>query len=1087
MHPIYLQLKKLAQLNKVFLRSIVCCYLLLLSFTSHSQVVISEVYANGSFQLTNIGTEAVDVSSYWICSFPSYVVLNSLDIACGTTIIDPTESTTFSGFEYTLGEMPGSELGLYRINDFGNANEILAYVEWGSEGHRRSSLAVEAGIWQEGNFAPNFQATESLVLMDDEWSINGEPMICPVEDTATNDDMPMTSETYTITFNADWSSETHPTDFPSNAHFSGLIGMTHTSDTTLFVIGSPASTGIKSMAETGAKIFLIQEIQQMVMQGTGGSLISGSGIDISPGSVSVDVVASSTHPLISVTSMIAPSPDWFIGVKDVELYNDGKWVDQITIPVGVYDAGTDSGESYSSSNVATEPQGLIEMITDGPLAVNGIVPSLGSITIRREGAPVDTMDNSNPIDTMETCDLSQRLITTTDTTTFCVGEGVDDLINVEVNLLQDDATYLETTWIITDTLGTILGLPAGPPFNLEDAGEGVCRIWNLNHAEGLQGLAVTNHIEELEGCYTFSNPIEVTRLSGDVCPSPVDTMETNPVDTMETNPVDTMETNPVDTMETNPVDTMDTNPVDTMDTNPVDTMETNPVDTMETNPVDTMETNPVDTMSTVCDVAGGTLTGGPFEFCVGDSIPDNLTADAISLSGSLGANSQWVVTDSSGITILGLPENPSDVNFEEAGSGTCLIWHLAYQDSLSGVAANGLVADIQGCFSLSNAVTIIRNSGENCATDTTTTETTNPTDSMACTVSGGVIEGGPFEFCVGDTIADQIPVDGILLNDNIGTNSQWVVTDSAGVTILGLPNAPSDVDFEGAGIGVCQLWHLSYEDSLMGAVVDGNVADLQGCFSLSNPISVTRKDCGEADNETEDDDMGDDENSDDTEEDMDDENNTEGEDMDDNEDGNNGDTGQDACTAPTDPTVTLQGSKKAVITWTAVDAATRYVIQIRFKGQTRWAARAVLRKSTVRIFAPAGKDYEYHIKSICGEEESEYGEIFEFTTPPRGIITSESRSSGDDFQADIVLVLPTKQLVLTPNPVKNQLQIDYPITTENTKVFIYSASGQKVYEQSLAMDTFGQTINVGHLENGFYILRIVEDGATAVSHKLIKQ
>jgi len=215
---------------------------------------------------------------------------------------------------------------------------------------------------------------------------------------------------------------------------------------------------------------------------------------------------------------------------------------------------------------------------------------------------------------------------------------------------------------------------------------------------------------------------------------------------------------------------------------------------METNPIDTMETNPVDTMSTMCNVAGGTLAGGPFEFCIGDSIPDNLPLDAINLSGSLGEQSQWIVTDSAGITILGLPGDPSDVNFEEAGVGTCLIWHLAFQDSLSGLVVDGLVNDIQGCFSLSNAVTVLRNSLENCTTDTTATETDNPIDSMTCNISGGTIEGGPFEFCVGDTIADQIPADSILLNDNTGTNSQWLVTDSAGITILGLPNAPSDVE-----------------------------------------------------------------------------------------------------------------------------------------------------------------------------------------------------------------------------------------------------------------------------------------------------
>jgi len=218
-----------------------------------------------------------------------------------------------------------------------------------------------------------------------------------------------------------------------------------------------------------------------------------------------------------------------------------------------------------------------------------------------------------------------------------------------------------------------------------------------------------------------------------------------------------------------------------------------------------------------------------------------------------------------------------------------------------------------------------------------------------------------------------------------------------------------------------------------------------------------------------------------------DEDSSEGEDMIDNENGTEGDTEQIVCAAPTDPTVTIQSSNRAVIRWTEVDAATQYIIQIRFQGQTRWAARATLRRSTVRIFAPAGRDYEYRIKSICGEAESEYSEIFEFSTPPRGIITSESRSSRDDFQADIVLVVPSKQMVLTPNPVSNQLQVDYPITTENTKVFIYSVSGQKVFEQVLETNTFGQTISVSQLDNGFYILRIVEDNGYTVSQKLIKQ
>jgi len=47
----------------------------------------------------------------------------------------------------------------------------------------------------------------------------------------------------------------------------------------------------------------------------------------------------------------------------------------------------------------------------------------------------------------------------------------------------------------------------------------------------------------------------------------------------------------------------------------------------------------------------------------------------------MGTNSAWVVTDEDG-NILGLPETYSDVNFDEAPAGTCLVWHLSYEDNV---------------------------------------------------------------------------------------------------------------------------------------------------------------------------------------------------------------------------------------------------------------------------------------------------------------------------------------------------------------------------------------------------------------------
>jgi hypothetical protein len=43
-------------------------------------------------------------------------------------------------------------MGLYSANMFNSPDAIEDYVEWGTTGHARSSVAVAAGIWQEGGF-----------------------------------------------------------------------------------------------------------------------------------------------------------------------------------------------------------------------------------------------------------------------------------------------------------------------------------------------------------------------------------------------------------------------------------------------------------------------------------------------------------------------------------------------------------------------------------------------------------------------------------------------------------------------------------------------------------------------------------------------------------------------------------------------------------------------------------------------------------------------------------------------------------------------------------------------------------------------
>jgi hypothetical protein len=96
-------------------------------------------------------------------------------------------------------------------------------------------------------------------------------------------------------------------------------------------------------------------------------------------------------------------------------------------------------------------------------------------------------------------------------------------------------------------------------------------------------------------------------------------------------------------------------------------------------------------------------------------------------------------------------------------------------------------------------------------------------------------------ICVGDDMPD--PIDVTMVGDPLGTNSGWVITDNATGEILGLPMAPP-FDLDGVEPGVCAIWYIRYEDGLTGLDMGSNVADLDGCFDLSNPILVDRVDEG---------------------------------------------------------------------------------------------------------------------------------------------------------------------------------------------------------------------------------------------------
>ncbi|XP_059919705.1 spondin-2b [Gadus macrocephalus] len=60
---------------------------------------------------------------------------------------------------------------------------------------------------------------------------------------------------------------------------------------------------------------------------------------------------------------IVPSPDWFVGVDSLDLCEGGQWKENVSLELFPYDAGTDSGFTFSSPNYETIPQDKVMQIT----------------------------------------------------------------------------------------------------------------------------------------------------------------------------------------------------------------------------------------------------------------------------------------------------------------------------------------------------------------------------------------------------------------------------------------------------------------------------------------------------------------------------------------------------------------------------------------------------------------------------------------------------------------------------------------------------------------------------------------------------
>ena len=81
------------------------------------------------------------------------------------------------------------------------------------------------------------------------------------------------------------------------------------------------------------------------------------------GYTSTKIMVQNMYSMVSLITMIAPSPDWFVGVDSYDLCGMNGWKENVTMDLLPWDAGTENGLTYSLDNMPTNPVDVIMRIT----------------------------------------------------------------------------------------------------------------------------------------------------------------------------------------------------------------------------------------------------------------------------------------------------------------------------------------------------------------------------------------------------------------------------------------------------------------------------------------------------------------------------------------------------------------------------------------------------------------------------------------------------------------------------------------------------------------------------------------------------
>ena len=200
---------------------------------------------------------------------------------------------------------------------------------------------------------------------DDSDSAAPAPTPAPVPEPEPEPEPEPASATYTFAQPEIFISPRIPGSLPDGVDFAPPLAMVaHAPGEAPWAPGETASDGLKLLAETGDSSALLAEAEAAGATVVFASLAQMLALFFTPDpSIEVEL----ERPCFSYAQMIAPSSDWFGGFSDVCATGaDGRWMDEVSAEMLMYDAGTATGEEFEFKTADTEPREPVALLEAPP-------------------------------------------------------------------------------------------------------------------------------------------------------------------------------------------------------------------------------------------------------------------------------------------------------------------------------------------------------------------------------------------------------------------------------------------------------------------------------------------------------------------------------------------------------------------------------------------------------------------------------------------------------------------------------------------------------------------------------------------------